>query len=554
VGPIEDEHGNLIENDNLKTANTLNNQFAKQFTKEDLSNIPQTHQKFTGSATEKLSSAQFNVVNLKKKLKSLNTSKSPGGDDIFPIVLNTCAEVLSGPLCTLFRKSMESGDIPADWRDANVIPIFKKGQKCKPGNYRPVSLTSQVCKLMEFFILEHITGHLKQHNLINDTQHGFRTKRSCLSNLLLFLEEVTRYVDQGYPVDVIYLDFSKAFDTVPHQRLLSKLHAHGISGKVNRWIEQWLTGRRQRVCISGELSEWKDVTSGVPQGSILGPALFTIFINDIDCNIVSILSKFADDTKALRHVPSTEFAFTLQEDLHTMYKWSQDWQLLFNKDKCKCIHIGHNNMQYDYFIGEDLIQTTDVEKDLGVHIHKSLKAGHHVNFIVNKANRQLGCIRRTYSDKSLSNIKQLYISLVRPILETCQQVWCPYLQCDINKIESVQRRATRMIASIRKLPYTERLKRCGLIPLCKRRLRSDLIETYKIMHGFTDIPIDALFELNSNPRPGHHNFTIILKYSRLDVRQKFYSQRVIQHWNKLPERAVNATSINAFKGQLAKFL
>ena len=154
-------------------------------------------------------------------------------------MLNRCAEELAGPLNPLFTKSFQSGQVPQDWLDANV----KKGHNSKPGNYRPVSLTSQMSKVMEFFILESISEHLKQHKLILDSQHGFRPKRSCLSNLLIFLEEVTSYINKGYPVDVIYLDFSKAFDTVPHRKLISKLTAHGITGKTNIWIESWLTDR-----------------------------------------------------------------------------------------------------------------------------------------------------------------------------------------------------------------------------------------------------------------------------------------------------------------------
>ena len=200
------------------------------------------------------------------------------------------------PLNALFTKSFKSGQVLQDWLDANVFPIYKKGHHSKPGNYRPISLTSQVYKVMEFFILESISEHLKQHKLILDSQHGFLSKRSRLSNLLIFLEEVTYYIDKGYPVDVIYLDFSKAFDTVPHRRLISKLTAQGITGKTNRWIESWLTDRRQRVCISGAESDWQKVISGVPQGSILSPMLFVIFINDIDSTVVSSLLKFADDT------------------------------------------------------------------------------------------------------------------------------------------------------------------------------------------------------------------------------------------------------------------
>ena len=207
----------------------------------------------------------------------------------------------------------------------------------------------------------------------------------------------------------------------------------------------------------------------VPQGSILDPLLFVIFINDIDTPVVSSLLKFADDTKMLRQVPEVEYAFTLQENLHSMYKWSQDWQLLFNFTKCKCLHIGYNN-----------------PKDLGVHIHKSLKVKVQVNCVVKKANKILGSICRAYTDKT----KNLYITLVRSIIENCQQAWSPHLQKDIDKLESVQRRATKMITGISKLSYYLRLRKCGLLSLQDRRKKADML-VFKIINGFTDIDTRA---------------------------------------------------------------
>ena len=457
VGPLADENGNVITDDQ-KTAYTFNEYFSSVFTKEDLSHMPEPKQMFTGGEQEMLKNVDINETKVKSKLLKLNPSKSAGADTINPAVLKECAEVLAKPLTILFRKSLESSKVPEIWKYANVTPIFKKGSKSLASNYRPVSLTSIVCRLLESLIVDDIRKHLRDYKLILDTQHGFVEKKSCLSNLLSFLEEVTNYVDQGHPVDILYLDFSKAFDSVPHQRLLSKIRAHGIGNVLVDWIEDWLSGRKQRVVINGCKSGWNDVTSGVPQGSILGPLLFIIFINDIDCKIISALSKFADDTKVYRTVGKVERAFTLQEDLHSLYKWSTDWQLLFNKGKCKCLHVGNNNPQYDYFIGDERIESTLLEKDLGVQISKSLKPEEHIAFIVKKANNLLGCIRRTYTDKSLSNMVNLYITLVRPLLEYCQQVWSPHLVKDVKKVEDVQRRFTKMINGMKGMSYEKGFK------------------------------------------------------------------------------------------------
>ena len=192
--------------------------------------------------------------------------------------------------------SLEEGIVPSEWKEANITPLFKKGSRNKPDNHRPVSLTSVVCKLLKTLIRDHIVEFLVKHKLINTFQHGFLKARSCLTNLLCFLEEITKWVDDGSPVDVVYLNFKKAFDKVPHQRLLLKLKAHGIGNDVINWIEEWLTHRRPRVIVDGEISKWKPVLSGVPQGSVLGHILFLIYMNDLEDAISSKVLKLADNT------------------------------------------------------------------------------------------------------------------------------------------------------------------------------------------------------------------------------------------------------------------
>ena len=301
VGPLEDSAGNIISQGFLM-AEDLNGYFSSVFTKEDISSFPVADAKFQGAKSDYLGPLVVTPELVAKKIKAMKDNKSPGVDGIPPKLLMETVEQISIPLARVFNLSLKEGVVPFEWKEANIIPLFKKGSRNKSENYRPVSLTSVICKLLERLIKDHMVEFLVKHKLLNSSQHGFLKARSCLTNMLCFLEEITKWIDVGSPVDIIYLDFQKAFDKVPHQRLLLKLKAHGIGDSITDWIEQWLTDRRQRVVVDGEVSNWKSVLSGVPQGSVLGPILFLIYINDLDDSITSNVLKFADDTKLFRKV------------------------------------------------------------------------------------------------------------------------------------------------------------------------------------------------------------------------------------------------------------
>ena len=553
VGPLEDSAGNIISHGFLM-AEDLNGYFSSVFTKEDISSLPVADAKFQGAKSDYLGPLVVTPELVAKKIKAMKDNKSPGVDGIPPKLLMETVEQISIPLTRVFNLSLKEGVVPFEWKEANIIPLFKKGSRNKSENYRPVSLTSVICTLLERLIKDHMVDFLVKHKLLNSSQHGFLKARSCLTNMLCFLEEITKWIDVGSPVDIIYLDFQKAFDKVPHQRLLLKLKAHGIGDSITDWIEQWLTDRRQRVVVDGEVSNWKSVLSGVPQGSVLGPILFLIYINDLDDSITSNVLKFADDTKLFRKVNTDGDKQHLQNDLDRLVKWSEKWQMLVNFEKCKCLHTGHRNLNVNYKMGDTVLSTTVKEKDLGVTISADMKVSEQCGIAASKGNQILGLIRRNITYKGKKLIIPLYKAILRPHLEYCIQAWRPYRKKDIDTLERIQRRATKMIPELRDLSYEERLKECGLTTLETRRLRGDQIEVFKILNGYENIDRNMFFSLKKDSRTRGHEVKLVKDQCRLDIRKHSFSQRTINEWNKLSTDCVTASSVNMFKNKVDTYL
>ena len=254
------------------------------------------------------------------------------------------ADLIAKPIAQLFNMTLEDNALPDDWKKAFVSPIFKKGARNLAVNYRPISLTSILCKMMEKLIREVVMDHLIKHSLLSDKQHGFINGRSTTTQLLVYLDICTRSIVDGHVIDVIYLDFWKAFDTVPHRRLLGKLESYGIKGDILLWIKAFLVGRTQEVIVNGVKSKCAPVESGIPQGSVLGPMLFVIYINDILDNIDSNGLMFADDTKIFRLISSKEDSDKLQNDIKSLEKWSSIWELQFNSAKCHVLTLGSSKI------------------------------------------------------------------------------------------------------------------------------------------------------------------------------------------------------------------
>ena len=539
-------------------AKVLNNFFMSVFSKNDPI-VPPKVDKLPSASV--LSNVVFDAYKVKKKIEKLRPGSAPGPDGITTTFLKQNAAAVAPALAAIYNKSMQEGTVPEDWRGANVTPIFKKGAKGNPGNYRPVSLTSIPCKIMESCIRDEVVNHLVVNNLIKGSQHGFMKHKSCTTNLLEFLEKLTAEQDQGGAMDVIYLDFSKAFDKVPHQRLLDKFVAHSVDGNVLNWVRGWLSGRVQRTVLNGESSDWGEVGSGVPQGSVLGPLAFIIFINDIDdlTQFISIMNKFADDTKLGHKVITQSDCEVLQKCLDDLVSWAETWGMEFNVKKCKVMHLGRNNPRAQYFMNGVALDTTEEERDIGVKVHQSLRPSKQCSDASRRANVVLGQITRAFHYRNKHTFLDLYKQYVRPHLEFAVPAWSPWTLGDIEMLEKVQRRALRMVSGLTSTSYEDRLKEVGLLSLQDRRLQYDLVQTFKIIRGFDNVDYRTWFTL-VGPSPARVTrdtsdpLNIIRQNPRTEIRRQFFSQRVISHWNGLDTAIKNSPSVFAFKAQVNKVL
>lgn len=549
IGPLKGTDGRLID-DSQEISKELNDYFLSVFSQVGDDREPEPEQVFKGQEVDKLIDILISKEIVSKEIDKLKKTKSPGPDNIFPRILKECKGELSEAIARVFRNSLDSGVVPRLWRQANVVPIFKKGDKAQCSNYRPISLTSVVGKMLEAIITKGIREHLEKHQLIRHSQHGFSKGKSCVTNLLSFYKKVFETMDEGDRYDIVYLDFSKAFDRVPHRRLLSKVKAHGIEGKVLEWIRGWLTNREQRVQVNGRKSEWGSVTSGVPQGSVLGPLLFIIYINDLETGINSDIGKFADDTKIGRPVANDNDARMLQEDLDRLSEWSEKWQMKFNVNKCSVMSVGKGNVPVDYKLNNTSLGRSHSERDLGVQVSSNLRPREQCVMARNKANKILGFIGRCVTNRSSEVILKLYLALVRPHLDYAAQFWSPYYRKDIDSLEAVQRRMTKMIQGLRNLPYKDRLKHLSLHSLERRRARGDMIEVFKWVKEINKGSINQVLEISHQNRTRGNGYKLEKRRFRTDIGRHWFSNRVVNDWNRLSQHVVSAETLSSFKKRL----
>jgi hypothetical protein len=472
-------------------------------------------------------------------LNKLDVKKAYGPDGIPPIVYNKCASILTPSITLMLNLSLNSGVIPMEWKMANVVPVHKKGDKANVANYRPISLLPVISKVLERCVHTYLYGIIK--NDIIENQHGFTKRKSTNTQLVEFYDGVYSNADNGIQTDVVYLDLSKAFDSVPHNFLILKLKAFGVNGQLLNWFINYLDNRKQKVILDGHSSDYVNVISGVPQGSILGPLLFNIYINDMSKVITSQNSHlflYADDSKLCSQITCLNDCFALQSSINELYNWSNIWGMRFNHSKCCILSFksSPNKIIHNYYMNANKINRSNCYEDLGILVSDNLKWDDHICKIVNKANKRLGLIKRCVGNCNMEIKLLCYKSLIRPILECGSCVWaCPSKKM-VNKLETVQRRATKFILHDFSIDYDSRLFMCTLLPLTLRREYLDLVFFYNFVHSLVDVKLSTNFILYQNNRTRHHVDELSLAIPRCNTNNysKMYNNRIVRVWNSLP--------------------
>ena len=552
IPPLQTDNGTFSYD--YDKCNLFNDYFVSVFTIDNgsLPSFPRRVDTSIASVNFPVDLVFDNISKLPNKL-----SKTPDG---FPaLFLKNIALSIAVPLSFIFELSMKTGILPADWKKAIVCPIFKKGSRSCVRNYRPISLTCISCKIMESIISANCLSYLNSSNIISADQYGFLSRKSTCSQLLVYLNDITVSVDNKERVDAVYIDFAKAFDSVSHKKLIYKLRAYGFEYELLIWISSFLTDRSQSVCINSNISDFLPVTSGVPQGSVLGPLLFLIYINDItDClHGITKVKLFADDCKFYlsRNINDKSIFNDLHESLVNFCEWSSDWQLNIAHHKCNVISFGNMKIPtLNYALnGDDLLLVNEI-RDIGVTIDSKLKFSAQCCKISALAYSRSYLIHKCFTSNNVGLMVKAFKVYVRPILEYCTSVWTPYLLADIKRIEKVQKYFTRKLckrARILYSSYSHRLMILNMHSLLYRRIFSDLVMVYKIVHNLVDIPFELFFRYSTYQSRGHC-LKLDIEKCNLNVRSKYFNVRIVNIWNSLDNDIVSSVSLNVFKFRLAK--
>ena len=565
IGPLIDEEGSPVTDDK-QVAEALSNQYNSVFstprmTMEEIEDIDTSEE----SQSEDLSNIVINRDNIKKAIAELSNSASPGPDGVPTRCYKHGGNTVLLALQDIFTESMETSVVVDEMKSAFISPIWKGDDRTLPSSYRPVALTTHLSKLMERVIRAPMVEFLEARGCMEDAQHGGRSGRSTLSQLLVQHDRVLKLLENGGNADIIYLDFSKAFDKVDQGLLLRKIRKMGISGKLWKWLLNFLTGRRQAVRTGSRISSWSPVLSGIPQGSVLGPLMFLIFISDlgVDLDTESLLLKYIDDSKVIRGSMTEDDIESLQAELEKLYKWQAANNMEWNGGKFCCLRLGSDQSLKENTIlftneWKETITEVDQTKDLGVIIDNNCDFKAQRQTAIKKANRMAGWILRTFRSRDRILLRTLWRSLVEPHLDYSSQLWSPVgLVGEISAMEAPARNFTRRISGLKGMDYWTRLQSTNLRSTERRNERYKIIYSWKIIQGL--VPNCGLsLSSTKSKRSGRLLDIPKLEGTRAHIqslKDKSFQVEGPRLFNSLPEhlRAFNGP-LPSFKGLLDRYL
>ena len=548
VAPLKE--GNLLHSDPKTKANILNRQFSSVFTNDETSDLPD----LGPSPHPTMNNIEVNCAGVIKLLRNLKPHKATGPDGVPAMLLKELAEEIAPAITLLFQASLDQGTFPPAWKKALVVPVFKKGSRSSASNYRPISLTAILSKLCEHIVHCAVINHLSDNNILTDAQHGFRKQRSCDTQLIVSIHDLAKGLDEKGQTDVVLLDFAKAFDKVSHRLLLHKTNHYGIQGSTLLWIKNFLSDRSQQVVVEGQVSHQACVTSGVPQGSVLGPLLFLIFINDLpSCTRSSTTRLFADDCVVYKQITTANDAALLQKDIDALQKWERTWLMEFHPSKCQVVRVTNKRKPIDasYSIHGETLEIVPSAKYLGLLVDSKLSFNAHVDATTKKANSTRAFLSRNFYHCNQKIKEATYMTYVRPIVEYAAAAWDPHTQRNIKKVEQVRRSSARFVTGNYdpRSSVTSMLKALKWPTLENRRLQTRLAMLYRIRFDLVDIQwSDYLTEAQSRTR-GHQS-RFWTPYCNTHLYASSFFPRTSRDWNNLVQDPADYPSLSAFKTAL----
>jgi hypothetical protein len=567
VGPLRNENGTLTHDPKAMAA-ILQKQYTAVFSDPKNPTIKDTTEDLPPPRCT-LTDISFTENDIMMAIDEIDSHAATSHECIPAKVIKACKENICTPLHILWKNSYSQGKIPPELKKQYITPIYKKDSKADPSNYRPISLTSHVIKIFERVLRTRIVQYLEDNYILSSNQHGFRKGRSCLTQLLNHYDNILKNLNNGSETDVIYLDFAKAFDKVDHKLLLKKVRFYGIKGQVYDWIKEFLTGRTQVVTVDGHHSLPGFVISGVPQGTVLGPILFLIHINDLKEAVAKAkASSFADDTRLAMLIAFIADVLALQKDLDNVVQWSRNNNMKLHEGKFELLSYSTNSSKLlkelpftsgftEYSTPSGfVIEPKPVVKDLGVYLSSDYSWTPHITQMVASARKMAAWVLGVFKDRSKTTMLQLWKSLIRCRTEYCCPLWNPIRINNIKAIEDVQRFFTKRIAHLGDMSYWDRLKVLKLQSLQRRRERYVIIHVWKMLNNIA--PNDIKMEFHHHQRLGWTAKLPPHSKNATQAAKTLYDASFAVHgaklWNILPKDVKEHTNLDGFKNALWKFM